>query len=109
MQVVSLVVTWDTVLTNFTSGAAFPSLVQGPLAAYINALAIGQEINVFEMNEVFQEAVEGTPDSSLLTRLVFSVLSSGTLVAPGTGTGAITGDPESSFSCLVNAITLVQG
>lgn len=109
VQVASIVATWNTTLSNFTGGAAFPSLVQGPLAAYINALAIGQVINVFEMNQVFQQAVEGVLDSSLLTRLVFSVSINGTVVAPGTGTGAITGDPESSFSCLTTAITVVQG
>jgi hypothetical protein len=109
VQVVTMTVTWNTVLSSFTGGAAFPSLVQAPLAAYINGLAIGQVINVLEMNEIFQEAVEDSLDSSLLTRLVFAVSINGTPTAPGSGTYAITGDSESSFSCLTTGITVVQG
>lgn len=109
VQTVTMTVTWNTVQTNFTGGAAFPGLVQAPLAAYINGLAVGQVINVQVMNEIFQSAVEDVLDASLLTRLVFTVSINGTPTAPGSGTFAITGDPESSFSCLASAVTVTQG
>lgn len=108
-QTVTMTVTWNTVLTSFTGGAAFPSLVQGPLVAYLNALGIGQVINVLEMNEIFQEAVAAVLDPSLLTRLVFSVAINSVVTAPGTGTYAITGDPESFFFAIPSGITVVQG
>ena len=38
LQTVTMTITWNTVLTSFTGGGAFPGLVQGPLAAYINSL-----------------------------------------------------------------------
>lgn len=109
VQVITMNITWNTTLPSFTGGAAFQGLVQAPLAAYINGLGVGQVINVFEMNEIFQTAVEGVLDGAYLTRLVFSVSINGTPTPPGSGTGAISGDPESSFSCLASAITVVQG
>jgi hypothetical protein len=108
-QVVTMTVTWNTVLSNFTGGSAFPGLVQAPLAAYINALGVGQVINELEMFEIFQAAVEDVLDGSYLTRLSFSVYINGTLTAPGSGTFAITGDAESYFTCVTTGITVTQG
>lgn len=109
VQTVTMSITWNTVLSGFTGGNAFASLVQQPLANYINALGIGQVINVFVMNQIFQSAVEDVLDSSLLTKLVFSVSINGTVTPPATGTGAISGDAESYFSCATSGITVTQG
>jgi len=109
VQTVTMTVTWNTVLTSFTGGGAFPGLVQAPLAAYINGLGVGQVINVLEMLEIFQSAVEPVLDVSLLTRLVFTVYINSVETAPATGTYAISGDPESSFSCAASAVTVTQG
>jgi hypothetical protein len=79
------------------------------LVNYINGLGIGQVINVLEMNEIFQAAVESVLDSSLLTRLVFSVSINGTPTSPATGTYAISGDAESSFFALTTGIAVAQG
>jgi hypothetical protein len=108
-QTVTMTITWNTDATGFTGGAAFPALVQPVIAAYINAIGIGQPINVLEMNELFQEAVADILDPSLLTRLVFSVSINSVVTAPGSGTYAITGDAESYFSCVPSGITIVQG
>lgn len=110
-QTVTLVATWNTSLPNFTGGAAFPGLVQPPLVAYINALAPGQVINVMEMNAIFQAAISGVLNPTLLTRLVFAVSINGTLTPVGTGTYAITGDPESNWFTAENGggITVTQG
>jgi hypothetical protein len=108
-QILTLVVTWNTVLTPFTGGGGFPSLTQGPLAAYINAIAIGQPINILEMNAIFQTAVSGVLDPTLLTRLVFSVYINGVLTPAGSGTYAVTGDPEGYFTAVTTGITVLQG
>jgi hypothetical protein len=111
VQTITMTITWNTTDSNFTGGAAFAGLVQPPLVAYINGLAPGQGINVLEMNEIFQEAVEDTLDSSLLTRLVFTVSINGTPTSPGSGTYLIAGDAESScFTALSGSgITVTQG
>lgn len=108
-QTVTLSVTWNTILTNFTGGAAFPSLVQQPLVNYINSIPIGNPINVMEMNKVFQDAVSSLLDPSLLTRLVFTVFINGVSTAPATGTYAVSGDPESYFTAVTTGITVNQG
>lgn len=109
VQTVTMSVTWNTTLSNFTGGGAFPSLVQQPLVDYINGLGIGQVINVMEMNEIFQQAVEEVLDSQFLTRLVFDVYINSTLVNPASGTYAISGDAESSFYAQTTGITVQQG
>lgn len=110
-QTVTMVVTWNTSLASFTGGGAFASLVQPPLVAYLNALAPGQVINVLEMNAIFQAAIAGVLNPTLLTRLVFAVNINGVLVPPGTGTYAVTGDPESHFFTALNGsgISVLQG
>lgn len=108
-QTVTMAITWNTVLTNFTQGAAFASLVQGPLAAYINSLGIGQVINVQILKSIFQQAVRTSIDAEFLTRLVFSVSINSTVTPPATGTDAISGDPESFFSCNPSSIVVAQG
>lgn len=108
-QTVTLSVTWNTVLSSFTGGAAFPSLVQQPLANYVNSVAIGNPINVMEMNQIFQTAVASLLDPSLLTRLVFTVFINGSSTAPASGTYAVSGDPEGYFTCATSGITVTQG
>lgn len=108
-QTVTLSVTWNTSLANFTGGAAFPSLVQQPLVNYINSIPIGNPINVMEMNKVFQDAVSSLLDPSLLTRLVFTVFINGVSTAPASGTYAVSGDPESYFTAVTTGITVNQG
>ncbi len=108
-QTVTMAITWNTVLSGFTGGGAFQGLVQQPLVDYINGLAPGQVINVLEMNDIFSAAVADVLDPSLLTRLVFTVSINGTVVAPGTGTYAISGDAESYFYAVTTGVTLTQG
>jgi Baseplate J-like protein len=109
VQTVTITATWNTSLSTFTGGGAFPSLVQQPLANYINGLAVGAPINVLELNGIFQTAIASVLDPNLLTRLVFAVYINTVLTAPGTGTYAITGDPESYFLATASGITVTQG
>jgi hypothetical protein len=111
VQTITMTITWNTSLSSFTGGAAFPSLVQPPLIAYINSLAVGAPINVLEMNALFQAAIAGVLDPNLLTRLVFAVFINSVLTPPGSGTYAVSGDPEGSFFTATNGsgITVTQG
>lgn len=108
-QTVTMTVTWNTVATNFTGGAAFAGLVQQPLVNYINALAPGQVINVLEMNAIFQQAISGVLNPTFLTRLVFAVYINTVYTAPASGTYEISGDAESNFFAQLTGITVVQG
>ena len=64
-----------------------------------------------EGGAISQAAIAGVLNPTLLTRLVFAVSINGVLTPPGTGTYAVTGDPESHFFTALNGsgITVTQG
>lgn len=108
VQTVLLALSWNTTLANFTGGAAVPGLVQQPLANYINGLAVSQPINELEMNFLFTEYVAGVLDSSLISVLDWTVTINGSVTPPTSGTSIVPGDPESSWSVALTAITVTQ-
>lgn len=108
-MVTTITVTWNTTASGFTGGPAIAQLVPPALVAYVNAVPVGQPLNVFEMQEVVQYAIAGVLPAYLLTRLVFAVNLNGTGVSPSAGTGIISGDPESYFSLVETGVTVAQG
>lgn len=108
-QLVTMTVTWNTTSTNVVSPAAVAQLAAAPLVAYVNSIVVGQPMNVFRLQEIFAEAVASVLPNDLLTRLVFAVAINGIGTAPSSGTGIISGDPESYFFAQDTAITVVQG
>ena len=108
-QTVTVTATWNTSSLNFVSPVGVAQLVQPAIAAYVNAIPVGAPINTLDMTNIFQTAVEPIIPTNLLTRLVFSVAINGITTAPATGTGIISGDPESYFSLAASAVTVIQG
>lgn len=109
-QTVAMTVTWNTnAIGLFVSAGAVVGAAQPALAAYINALPVGQPINVFELTAAFQAAVAPLVPLAQLTRIVFTVSINGIGVSPTAGTGTIAGDPESYFTIVQSAITINQG
>jgi hypothetical protein len=108
-QTVAVTVTWNTSATNFISSTAVAQLAQPALTSYVNSISAGQPVNLFQMQEVFQQAVSSIVPTNLLTRLIFSVSINGISTAPAAGTGVISGDPESYFFALSNNIVVNQG
>ena len=97
--------------TNFISPAAVAQLGTPALVSYINSIPVGAPINVFELQNAFQEAIVSVVPTPLLTRMVFSVSINGIGVSPSPGTGIIAGDPESYFFTNESGtgITITQG
>lgn len=108
-QSVTMTVTWNTTATNVVSPVAVAQLGAPALADYVNAVAVGQPMNLFELQEVFQQSIESLIPRSLLTRMVFAVSINGVGTSPLSGTGIIAGDPESYFFALDTGIVIVQG
>lgn len=98
-----------TTQTVSVTDAAVLALVQQPLVNYINGLIVGQPINTFELDNVFQTAVASVIPLQLLTRLVWTVMINGATVAPATGTGVIAGDSESYFFTTLAQVTAARG
>ena len=109
LQTVGLTVLWNTTGTNLVANSAVSQLAQQPLADYINGIYVGQPINIFEMQNVFQSAIASVIPPTLLSRIVFSVTINGVLTSPSTGTGLIAGDPESYFETSLPLISISRG
>jgi hypothetical protein len=108
-QTVTVTVTWNTSSVSYVSPTTVAQLVQPAIAAYINALGVGQPINVLELNDAFVAAVANILPEQLITVLVFAVTIDGVSTSPGAGTQIIVGDVESSFACAVSSVTVIQG
>jgi hypothetical protein len=108
-QDVAIVATWNTTATNFISPVAIAEAAGQALVDYVNSLAVGLALNVFEMQSIFQDAVADILPPQLLTRLVFSVSINGIGVLPISGTGIIEGDPQSFFLADLASVTIIQG
>jgi hypothetical protein len=108
-QTVAVALTWNTLLVNFTGGAAVAQLGNPVIVEYINSIAVGQPMNLFELQAAFQEAVAPVLAPQNLTRMVFSVSIDGVPTAPEAGTGIIPSDPESYFYAVSNLVTIMQG
>ena len=108
-QTVTVAVTWNTTLPNFSGGSVVAGLAVAPIQAYLNGLGIGQPINLIEMQEVFVNAVASVLSSENVTTLEFAVTINGTSVSPTSGTSIIEGDIEGYFTAGPGSVTVTQG
>jgi hypothetical protein len=108
-QLVAIVVTWNTIATNFISPVVIAQLINPAVVDYINSIIVGQPINIYVLDTVIQEAVAGLIPAELLTRIIISVSINGIGVSPISGTGEIPGDPESYFFTSTSEVTVLQG
>lgn len=108
-QTVTLIVTYNTTESNFVSQAAIIQAGQPALVNYINTIPVGQPINLFELQSVFQQAISAVLPPQFLTRMVFTVNINGITTAPLSGTGIIQGDPESYFLTTISGVVISQG
>jgi hypothetical protein len=108
-QSVAISLTWNTTSTNAINPTAVSQLGSQAISDYVNSIAVGVPINLFELQTVFQVAVANLIPTVQLTRMVFSVSINGVGVAPESGTGIIAGDPESYFLTTPDTITITQG
>lgn len=109
LQTVTMTVTWNTTATGSVSAASVAQLAIPALVEYVNSVYVGQPMNLFVLQSVFQVAVESVIPIELLTRLVFAVDIDGVGVSPEVGTGIIAGDPESYFFATAAGIVVSQG
>jgi hypothetical protein len=108
-QLVTVAVTWNTTLINFTAGSAVNQYIIAATQAYINSIIVGQPINLLVLTEQIQAAIASVLAPINLTRLVFAVNINGTPTSPNLGTEIIPSDPESYFYCNATGATAAQG
>jgi hypothetical protein len=108
LQTVTIAVTWDTTATNFVSQAAVAQLAAPAIAAYVNALAVGEPMSLILLDRAFTDAVASVLDASTISVLDFAVSINGVSTLPIAGSPLILGDPESYFSTSAPAVSVTQ-
>jgi hypothetical protein len=108
-QTVSVNLLWNTTSTNYVSPIAVAQLGNPAIVNYINSIYVGQPINIFELQNVFQNAIVTIIPPQLLSRMVFTIYINGDEVSPEAGTGLIYGDPESYFETNTASVVINQG
>jgi hypothetical protein len=107
-QIVTVAVTWNTQLANFTAGASVNQLIIPAVISYINGIVVGQPINLLVLQETVQTAIAAVLAPVNLTTLTFVVTINGTATGPTAGTSAIPSDPESYFYVSPAGVTSTQ-
>jgi Ubiquitin-activating enzyme E1 FCCH domain len=108
-QSVAVAVTWNTDLLNFAGAVAVQQLAIPAIIAYVNAIFVGQPLNLFALQAAFQTAVSQILPPANLTRLVIDISINSIPTSPESGTGAVYGDPESYFFASTSTVTVIQG
>ena len=105
-QTVTVAVTYSTSQPNFVSQAAVAQLAAPALADYVNSVAVGQPMSLYEMQSTFLDSIATVLSAAVVTFIGFSVSINGVGTAPVAGT--ISGDPESYFSAVSTGVTVTQ-
>lgn len=109
LQTVAIDITWNTTLTNYVSDTSVSVLVANAITAYINSLYVGDAINVFEIQTVFQTAVAAFIPAQNISRMIFSVFIDTILTPPVSGTGLVEGSPEGYFFTQTSSVLVTRG
>ncbi len=108
-QDVSMTILWNTTSPNFVATDAIAQAVVPAIVDYVNNVVVGQPMNVYQMQTIFQTAVYNILPAFLISRIVFQVAINGIGTLPDPGTGIIEGDPQSYFFTSPSAISVEQG
>lgn len=107
-QYVTLVVNWKTNSPNYVSEAAIAQAAAPALEDYVNSLYVGiSPISIYDMTQVFMNAIDNLVSSEYITVLNFAVSFDGVGQVVEPGTGVIYGDHNSYFYTTINDISIV--
>lgn len=109
VQSVNVGLTWNTISPNVISNTTVSALGAAALVDYVNSIPVGNPVNLFELQNVFQESISSILPPRLLTRMIFTIQINGTITNPSSGTGAIYGDAEGYFLTDTTKINILRG
>jgi hypothetical protein len=108
LQAVKIAVTWNTNVINYVSDSAITTLAQQPLTDYINAIQQGAAINVYDLQNIFQDSIATVVPPQQLSVMSFVVRIDNVVTAPTGGTSLIEGDNEGYFLAIASDITFTR-
>ena len=107
-QTVTITCNWSTIAPNFTANSSVQTAVATAWANYINSIAVGQDINTYELNQIFLDTVAQFVNPGFISALTITVSINGSVIAPLSGTGLVQGDQEGYFYCSSSGIVLTR-
>lgn len=108
-NVVTMGVTWNTNLTNFTGGALINAAAQPAITAYINALGVNQPINYGSVQTAFVNAVAGIIAQENISEFAITMTINGSSASPSTGLQIVPPlNSDGYFYAASNAVTVSQ-
>jgi len=107
-QLVAITILWNTIATNYVSPISVSTAASVAISNYINGITVGQPINQYEMQAIFQQSIASLIPIQFISEINFTVVISGVTVAPAVTTGLYYGDPQSYFVTNSSSITVTQ-
>ncbi|MDJ7650287.1 hypothetical protein LEA49_21155 [Salmonella enterica] len=107
-QNATILITWNTASTIYIDPDGIAKAVQQNIADYINAIAVGQPINIFEVQDIFLSSVSGLVAPSLVSMIDVQVGINGVIKPPDAGSSLVYGDTYAYFSTSAAQIQVKQ-
>ncbi|MES2048844.1 MAG: baseplate J/gp47 family protein [Pseudomonadota bacterium] len=105
-QTVTMVINWHSTSPNYVDPVTIATLVQAAQVEYVNAVVVGQPMNLLQMRDAFLAVLPPSIPAASISKLDFVISINGTVTPPATGTTIIQGDPESYLFAVSSGITV---
>lgn len=98
--------TWDTTGTVFTDPASVSVLAVPAIVDYVNDVYVGQPINIYQLQTLFQKAVSSVLSVEQISLIRIRVAIDGVIVEPDPNTGLVSGDYYKYFTTDASHVTV---
>ncbi|AHK21535.1 hypothetical protein BF17_21385 [Yersinia similis] len=103
-QNVIVIITWNTVSESYVDPAGISLAVQQNVADYINAIEVGNPINLLQIQDIFRDSVKQLVDASLISMIDVQIGINGNIVSPTTGSSLVYSDTYAYFTTITSQI-----
>lgn len=107
-QAVKAIITWNSTSENFIDPASISAAVVPRVVQYINAIPVGQPVNIYQIQTIFQLAVTTLVNPALISLIDVAIAIDGVIVPPDSNTDLVSGDAYSFFTTDSASVTVQQ-
>lgn len=107
-QNTSAFIIWNTVLTTYIDPDGISNAVRQPVADYINSIAVGKPVNLYQIQGIFLKAVQDLVPASLMSMIQVQIGISGAIKPPDDNSSLVYGDTYAYFSTSASQIQVNQ-
>lgn len=107
-QNATVLVTWNTASTTYIDPDGIAKAVQQPIADYVNAIAVGQPVNLFEIQDIFMQSVASLVPASMISMIQVQIRINGAIKPPDANSSLVYGDTYSYFSTSPSQVQVKQ-